>query len=136
MPKVPTSVTIAAVVVDGAVDASGDFAGHAQLRKAAAAWGDGRALLIRVEPEDEAWRYSDVKHLFGHIYDPVIKHAETGYTKTELHMISKALWMPEGKTSLLQLSRAELREYSDLVEKWLREEFPSAFEEIDQRVRD
>lgn len=97
-------------------------------RLRAAKWGQGRALVVRVEPEDEAWRYSDLKHLFGHIYQPVVEYC--GYTKTELHAMAKAQFMPDGKTSITELNRDELKEYMQSVEQWLRTECSDAYELI------
>ena len=91
--------------------------------------GNGETFVIRVEREAEAWRHSDVKHLFGHVYLPVVEY--TGYTKTELHTIAKGLWMPDGKTSLTELDREEIQEYTRLVDRWLREECWQAFERPD-----
>ena len=92
-------------------------------------FGAGETLIIRVESEAEAWRHSDVKHLFGHIYAPVLEFGETGYTKTEFHTVEKAFWMPDdGRTSITELNREELQDYTRLCEKQLREEFPDAFE--------
>jgi hypothetical protein len=89
--------------------------------------GAGEEVLVRVERKAEAWRHSDVKHLFGHIYQPVVDY--TGMTKTELHLLAKSIWMPEGATSLTELSREQMREYSDLTERWLREDIWEAFED-------
>jgi hypothetical protein len=101
-------------------------------------WGHGERGIARFESEAEAWRHSDVKHLFGHIYLPVIKYGETGYTRHELHLVEKAEWMPDdGRTSITQLNREELREFSLLSDRHLREEFPDAFEiwEAEQRLK-
>jgi hypothetical protein len=100
----------------------------AQIRRAK--FGTGQALTVRVEPEDEAWRYSDLKHLFGHVYQPVVDYS--GYTKVELHEMAKALHMPEGKTSLTQLNREELKDYTAAVEQWLREECGDAYALMDR----
>lgn len=95
-----------------------------ELRKAK--FGDGRALIVRVEPEEEAWRYSDLKHLFGHVYEPVV--AYTGYTKEELHLQMKVQFMPDdGRTSITQLNREELKEFTQRVDLHLRESCPDAF---------
>jgi SpoVK/Ycf46/Vps4 family AAA+-type ATPase len=59
------------------------------------------------------------------VYGPVVDY--TGYSKTELHLMAKALFMPEGKTSLTELNREELREYTEHVERWLREECADAY---------
>lgn len=94
-------------------------------QRAAKKWGEGTALKVRIEPEEEAWQHGDLKHLFGHIYQPVCEY--TGYSKTELHLMAKSLFMPEGKTSLTELNRDELREYTEHVERWLLEECADAF---------
>lgn len=117
-------VTAHAVYADGKVKVlqQEDFV----KRIAAAKWGQGTSLVVRVEPEDEAWRHSDVKHLFGHVYGPVVEYC--GYTKLELHKMAKAQFMPEGKTSLTELNREEMKEYTSAVEQWLRTECGEAFE--------
>lgn len=127
--KEPGAVTLHGVVMKGIANFDQDFDGLAVLRKAAEAWGVGRALIARIEPEDEAWRHGDTKYLFGHLYEPVVRYGETGYTKNELHLVCKAEWMPEGKHSLTQLNHGEMREFIELTEKWLREQFPKCFEE-------
>lgn len=97
-----------------------------------AKWVDGQTLVIRVEPEDEAWRYTDLKHLFGHVYGPVVEY--TGYSKEEFHLLMKSQFMPEGKTSLTQLNRDELKEYTMRVDQHLRESIPDAYVLMETRA--
>ncbi len=93
------------------------------LRKAK--WGQGSALVVRVEPEEDAYTYAQLKHLYGHVYEPVVAYA--GITKVELHAMAKVQHMPEGKTSVTQLSRDELKAFTEAVEQWLREEIGDAY---------
>lgn len=90
---------------------------------------DGEHVTLRVERTDDAWRHSDVKHLFGHVYAPVVEY--TGFSKTELHLLAKSLYMPEGRTSITELNRDELRDFTNEVEQWLRTEVWEAFERRD-----
>lgn len=94
-------------------------------QKAASAWGEGRALKIRVEPEEEAYTYGQIKHYWGHVITPFCE--TTGYHKDEAHTLLKAECMPEGKTSITELSGEELRAYSEAAEQKAREWCPDAF---------
>jgi hypothetical protein len=96
-----------------------------QRRKFAKKWGDGVALKIRIEPEDEAYTYGDIKHYWGHVVDPFSQ--ETGYHKHEAHTMLKAECLPEGKSSITELSREELRAYTEAAEQRAREWCPEAF---------
>lgn len=120
-----TALVVEAVVFEGRIKLIDEFAYRTLSARRAKQWGEGTPITIRIEPQDEAWQHGDVKHLFGHVYEPVCEY--TGYSKTELHLMAKSLFMPEGKTSLTDLNREELREYTEHVERWLREECADAF---------
>lgn len=122
-----SAVTAAAVWDDGKVRVLQHTTFVEKLKRCK--FGQGTALVVRVEPEEEAWRYGDLKHLFGHVYQPVVEYA--GYTKVELHAMAKAQFMPEGKTSLTELNRDELKAYTAAVEQWLRTECGEAFALLD-----
>lgn len=96
-------------------------------QKAARQWGKGAALIIRVEPEEESWRYADCKHYYGHLLTPVAEH--TGETVAEVHMRMKVAHMPDdGRVSITQLNRQEFKAYMEAVEQAIREETPEAWE--------
>lgn len=83
-------------------------------------WGDGAFLKCRIEPEEEAWRHADAKHLYGHLYTPVSNR--TGETVPEVHLRMKAKFMPDdGRTSITQLNRIEMRQFIEAVEQDIRE---------------
>lgn len=118
-----------ALVIDAAVRKGDIVVCDAQYetkrKRAAKSWGDGTALKIRVEPEEDAYTYGDIKHYWGHVVDPFSQ--ETGYHKHEAHLLLKAECMPEGKTSITELNREELRAYSEAAEQKAREWCPEAF---------
>lgn len=90
--------------------------------------GDGEVVVIRIEPEAEAWRYSDLKHLYGHLYSPVSKR--TGETVAEVHVRMKVSFMPDdGRTSITQLNREEIRSFIESVEQDIREHDPDSWED-------
>jgi hypothetical protein len=124
--EVNGALTIDAVVRNGDVHVTEDFY-TAKRTKAAKRWGDGTALKIRIEPEEEAWRFADIKHYYGHLVKPV--SADTGETLDEVHTRWKALFFPDdGRTSLTQLNRDELTAYMESCEQHMREETPKAWD--------
>lgn len=88
--------------------------------------GAGEQVTIRVERPEDARKYHQLKHLFGHIYNPVAE--TTGHSVLELHALCKALFMPEGKLSTVDLSYDEMDEFTQHAERYLREAMPEAFE--------
>lgn len=97
-------------------------------QKAAAKWGTGTALVIRVEPEDEAWKHSAAKHLYGHLYAPVSKR--TGETVAEVHLRMKMQFLPDdGRTSITQLNQDEMKAFTESVEQDIRENDPDSWED-------
>ena len=123
-----SAVTAAAVFTEGRVQLVDEFAYRACVKRAGKKWGEGAALIVRVEPEDEAWRYSDAKHLYGHLYTPVSQR--TGEPVSEVHWRMKAAYFPEdGRTSLTQLNREEMKTYIESVEQDIRETDPDSWED-------
>lgn len=94
---------------------------HAQLRRMG--FGEGEALVIRVEREEDAAKHGHYKHLFGHLLKPTSEF--TGYTQTELKADMKARFLPDGMTSLTQMNAEQFREFNQTVEQCIREEYPS-----------
>ena len=91
--------------------------------KAARGWGAGTALKLRLEPEEDAAKHHHYKHLFGHYLTPVSE--KTGYTVTELKADMKALFLPDGMTSLTDMNAEQFEEFNRSVEQCIREEYPS-----------
>lgn len=97
-----------------------------RLDRFAQKWGEGCALKVRVEPEDEAWRHSDGKHLYGHLYKPVSKRH--GETVAEVHLRMKSQFMPDdGRTSITELNREEMKDFIEAVEQDIRENDPDSW---------
>ena len=123
-----SAVTSAAVFAKGRVHLVDEFMYQAFVKRAGKKWGEGAALTVRVEPEDEAWRYSDAKHLYGHLYTPVSRR--TGEPVSEVHLRMKAAFLPDdGRTSLTQLNRDEMKAYIESVEQDIRETDPDSWED-------
>lgn len=90
--------------------------------------GDGVELTIRIEPTDEAWKYSAAKHLYGHLYTPVSRR--TGETVAEVHVRMKVQFLPDdGRTSITQLNEAEMKAYVESVEQDIRENDPDSWDD-------
>ena len=90
--------------------------------------GAGEAVTIRVERPEDARKYHQLKHLFGHLYEPVERYS--GHSKLELHAMAKAMYLPDGKLSTVDLSYDEMDAFCQHVERWLRESMPEAFSEV------
>jgi hypothetical protein len=88
-------------------------------RRAAKRWGEGRAIIIRMEPEDEGASEGQRRYYFGRVLKPFSDY--TGYRMDELHSMLKALCMQEGKTSITELNDEEMRDYTEAAEHTLRE---------------
>lgn len=88
--------------------------------------GVGERVTIRIERPEDARKYHQLKFLYGYVYEPVYK--DTGQSTLELHAMCKALFMPEGKLSTLDLSYAEMDEFVRHAERYLRERMPESFE--------
>lgn len=102
-------------------------------QRSAKRWGLGVAIVIRIEPEEEAVRLDQYRHLFGHVFQPVID-TDCGHTKSELCLMAKAQFMPDdGRTSLTELNAEEMAEFIRQCEVWLHTEFPDAFALYDRR---
>ena len=87
--------------------------------------GDGEEVVIRVSRPEDAYTYGQIKFYFGQVVTPFSE--ATGYHKHEAHLMLKAECMPEGKTSLTELSHDELRDYTLAAEQTAREWCPEAF---------
>lgn len=120
-----SALLVDAVVRDGDVHVTDAFYKTRRLR-AAKKWGDGACLKIRIEPEEEAWKHSDAKHLYGHLYAPVSRRH--GETVAEVHLRMKAQFMPDdGRTSITELNREEMKAFIESVEQDIRENDPDSW---------
>ena len=127
-----SALVVAAVVRDGDVHVTDSFFATSR-QKAAKSWGDGRALKIRIEPEEEAVRLDQYRHLFGHVFQPVVD-TDCGHTKDELCLMAKAQFLPDdGRTSLTELTAEEMADFIKQCEVWLHTEYPDAFALQDRR---
>lgn len=115
------SITAPAFWKGGQVVVADSVVYHAKLRKAG--FGEGEALVVRVEREEEAAKHGHYKHLFGHLLAPASE--KTGYTVTELKADFKALYLPDGMTSLTEMSAVQFEDFNRSVEQHIREQFPS-----------
>lgn len=129
-----SALVIDAVVSKGDVHVTDDFY-TARRQKAAKKWGDGTVLKIRIEPEEEAIRLDQYRHLFGHVFKPVVD-TDCGHTTSELCLMAKAQFMPDdGRTSLTELTAAEMADFIRQCEVWLHTDFPDAFALTDSARR-
>ena len=87
---------------------------------------DGEEAQIRIERPEDAYTYGQIKHYWGHLVTPFCEY--TGYTHHEAHLMLKALYLPDGKTSITELCRDELKAYTESCEQYLREEVPEAWD--------
>lgn len=120
-----TAVIVDASVQDGHLVIVDEPGYRKRIERAAKKWGNGTALKVRIEPEEDAYTYGDIKHYWGHVVQPFCD--DTGYHKHEAHLLFKAECMPEGKTSITELNREELRAYTEAAEQTAREWAPDAF---------
>lgn len=120
-----------AVVGGGKVVICDESLYRTRIKRACVKWGDGTALTIRVEPEEEAMSAGQRRYYFGQVLAPFCDY--TGYRKDELHELVKSECMPDGKTSITQLNHEEMRDYVEAAEQTLREWCPDAYALYDTR---
>lgn len=101
---------------------------HAQLRRLKP--GAGEQFVIRIEREEDAYTYGQLKHLYGHVYTPLSEW--NGDFVADWHLLLKAAFMPEGKTSLTQLNKEELDAFIRQCEVYAHTAHPEAFALYDQ----
>ena len=121
------ALLISAVVRDGEVHVCEPNLA-VKRQRAARDWGDGTALKIRIEPEEDAIQYAQYKHLYGHLYTPW--SARNGDTVADLNVQMKTQFMPDdGRMSLTELTREELKQFTEAVEQYIRENDPAVWED-------
>ncbi len=122
-----SAVVVDAVVKDGHLHIVDESLYRTRVKNAAKRWGNGTSLKVRIEPEEEAIRLDQYRHLFGHVFQPVVD-TDCGHTKAELCLMAKAQFMPDdGRSSLTELTGAEMADFIRQCEVWLHTEFPDAF---------
>jgi len=114
-----------AVVRDGKIAMVNEADYRRRSAKAAGKWGDGAALIIRIETEEDAKAYGQLKYFFGYIVEPMEEF--TGDTDWALRF--KTMFMPDEKTSLTQLSYDEMAMVNQKSEAYARMMCPEAFEQ-------
>lgn len=127
------ALVIAAVVRDGDVHLLEDFY-ETRRREAAKFWGDGVELRVTIEPAPEAMRRALREYYFAAVVTPMVEY--TGYTKARWHRALKRVFMPDdGRTSIMDLSHQEMKEFVEQAETELVLKHPDAFAEFDVRKR-
>lgn len=122
------ALVVDAVVADGNVLIPAGQHYEERKRRKAKSWGDGCALKIRIEPADEAAKYHQFKHLFGHLIGPTAKR--TGDTKSDLETRLKGYFLPDdGRVSLTELNYEEMKDFIESVEQYIREEYSDAWDD-------
>lgn len=125
-----TAVTVEATVHNSALQIVDEDLYRTRVKRAVKKWGEGCALIVRIELEEEALTAAQRRYYFGRILGPFVDY--TGYRKDELHDMVKSEHMPDGKTSITQLNHDEMRDYSEACEQTLREWCPDAYALYDQ----
>jgi hypothetical protein len=95
--------------------------------------GVGERVTVTVGRPEDMRKLWQLRHLMGHIYEPVASFDNCGHTKLELHAMAKAMFMPDGKTSTRELTYEEMDEFCKHAERWLRTDMPEAFVDFDAR---
>lgn len=87
--------------------------------------GEGEEVEIRIMRKEDAYTYGAIKHYWGYIIRPLSEW--NGNFPTEWHLMLKAMFLPEGKTSIAELSADELRTYKEQCEVYAHTAHPEAF---------
>jgi hypothetical protein len=117
------ALTVDAVVRDGKIHVTDEYY-KTRCERAAKKWGDGCVLTIRIEPAEEAVRYGQYKYWHGYVLAPLIEYTGDQDWRLEL----KAMFLPDGKHSLTELTHDEMQAFTEQSEAWARERCPEAYE--------
>jgi hypothetical protein len=90
---------------------------HAGLRKLKP--GAGERFVVRVEREEDALTEAQRRYYFAACIHPLSEY--TGFSEPEMHVMVKAVCMPPGKTSIMQLSKEEMNAVISHVQQWAAE---------------
>ncbi len=82
-------------------------------------------MKIRIEPEEDAIKYGQYKYFHGYVLEPLVNW--TGDHDWRLYL--KAMFLPDGKTSLTELNYEEMRAFTEQAEAFTRAICPEAYEE-------
>ncbi len=119
------SLTVAAVVQDGKIRIVDEDFYRTRAARMAKQWGDGASLTVRIEPEDEAIKYGQLKYWHGYVLQPLVEY--TGDHDWRVYL--KLMFLPDGKTSLTQLTYDEMRAFTEQTEAWAHEMCAEAYEQ-------
>lgn len=86
---------------------------------------DREAVVVRIEREQDAKTYGQMKYWHGYVLAPLVDY--TGDHDWRLYL--KAMFLPEGKHSLTELTYDEMRAFTEQCEAWAREHCPEAYEQ-------
>jgi hypothetical protein len=126
-----SALLVEAVVRNGDVHITEAFY-QTRRREAAKHWGDGVELRVTIEPVPMAIHRSLRDFYFAAVVTPMSEF--TGYTKASWHRALKRVFMPDdGRTSIMQLSHQELKDFIEQAESELVMKHPEAFAEFDSR---
>ena len=92
--------------------------------RAAKKWGNGTALKVRIEPEQDAKTYGQLKYFHGYVLAPMVEY--TGDVDMKLEM--KLRFLEDGQTSLADLDYEQMKAFTEKAEAWARTVCPEAFE--------
>jgi len=104
---------------------------HAQERKLQP--GEGEVFVMTLMRPEDAATAGQYRYLFGQVIKPL--SAYTGYPQAWWHELLKTLFYPKDgskRTSLTQLSHAELAEFISTSEEFARVEFFQAFDDAEE----
>lgn len=94
-----------------------------QLKRAK--FGSGEALIVRVEREEDARTYGQLKYFHGYVLEPLVNW--TGDHDWRLYL--KVMFLPDGKQSLTELNYEEMRAFIEQAEAFARGACPEAYEQ-------
>lgn len=113
-------VSVPCVYRDGRVALVNQRGYQAQVR--GAGWGNGEALVLRIEPEADAKKHHQLKWYYG-----TLLPAYQDYTgDPDGHVMFKARYLPDGVTSLAQTTYEQMADFNQRVEAFLRAELPES----------
>lgn len=86
--------------------------------------GDGEEVRFLILREEDAARWHQHKFYRGYLLEPYVEY--TG--DTDGHAMFKALFLPDGKTSLAETTYDEFQKFNESVEAFIRTRVPKALD--------
>lgn len=115
-----------AVVKDGRIAFVDDNFYRTRSAEMVKRWGNGACLKVRIEPEEEAYTYAQLKHYYGAIVTPLSEW--NGDSKVEWDDRLKAMFLSEEKKGeKSNCNRAELADFVKQCEVYAHTNHPEAF---------